>query len=183
MRASLLIAALVTGSMPAAALAQSSTATKNVGIVGNVAVICSGGTLTGGNTFDVGVLIDTTTGYLRNDLSAPDQVLTGSFCSARTNINILATPLVAQNATATPPSGFSRQVNYVATASGWTTTPASFDTAAATHPAATQSRTTAFTGPITVGIGNFATSGGEALRLVADTVYRGTVTVTLTVVS
>lgn len=169
--------------LPGVALAQSNTSTKNVAIVGTVPVLCSGGTLTGGNTFDVGVLIDISTGFLRSDLSAPNQTLAGSFCSTRTTINVLATPMTAQNFTASPPSGFSRFVDYTATASGWTTTPASYSTASASNPAATQSRDTAFTGPITVGIGNFGTGGGNALRLVADTTYRGTVTVTLTAVN
>lgn len=181
MRLSLLIApVLIAMALPRAAHAQSNTSTKNVPITGFVPIICAGGTLAGGDTFDVGVLIDTTTGFLRTDLSAPNQVLAGSFCSTRATINVLATPMVAQNFAATPPGGFSRQVDYVATASGWTTTPASYNTAAATNLAATQSRATAFTGPITVGIGGFATGGGSALRLVADTNYRGTVTVTLT---
>lgn len=183
MRSSLLIAAaLLAGSLPGSALAQSNTSTKNIGIVGTVPILCAGGTLTGGNTFDVGVLIDTTTGFLRSDLAAPDQTLAGSYCSTRTTINVVATPMTAQNFTVTPPNGFSRQVDYTASASGWTVAPARFNTASATNPAATQSRDTAFTGPITVGIGGFATAGGSALRLVADTTYRGTVTVTLTAV-
>lgn len=184
MRSSTLIAsALLALALPGVAAAQTNTSTKNVGIVGFVPVICAGGTLTGGNTFDVGVLIDTTTGFLRSDLAAPTQTLAGSFCSTRTTINVLATPMVAQNFTATAPEGFSRQVDYVATASGWTTTPASYNTATTANPAATQSRDSAFTGPITVGIGRFATTGGAARRLVADTTYRGTVTVTLTAVN
>ena len=48
------------------------------------------------------------------------------------------------------------------------------------HSAATQTQAGAFTGDITVGIGSFATTGGSNLRLVADTNYSGTVTVTLT---
>lgn len=181
MRAPFLIAAALLA-VPGVAAAQSTTDTKSVAIVGTVPILCAGGTLTGGNTFDVGVLIDTTTGFLRSDLAAPSQTLAGSYCSTRTTINVVATPMTAQNFTVTPPSGFSRQVEYTATASGWTTTPASYRTDSATNPAATQSRTTAFTGPITVGIGGFATTGGDALRLVADTTYRGTVTVTLTAV-
>ncbi len=181
MRAPFLIAAVLLA-VPGVASAQTNTDTKNIGIVGTVPILCAGGTLTGGNTFDVGVMIDTTTGFLRSDLAAPDQTLAGSYCSTRTTINVVASPMIAQNFTLTPPNGFSRQVEYTATASGWTTTPASYRTDAVTNPAATQSRTSAFTGPITVGIGGFATTGGSALRLVADTTYRGTVTVTLTAV-
>ena len=181
MRAPFLIAAALLA-LPGVAAAQTNTDTKNIGIIGNVPILCAGGTLTGGNTFDVGVMIDTTTGFLRDDLGAPAQTLAGSYCSTRTTINVVASPMIAQNFPLAPPSGFSRQVEYTATASGWTTTPASYRTDAATNPAATQSRDSAFTGPITVGIGGFATTGGSALRLVADTSYRGTVTVTLTAV-
>lgn len=167
---------------PAMAQAQeanSDTSSKSFQVIGRVPTLCSAGTLTGDGNFDLGVLIDLSTGVLRSDLSAPNKVLTGAFCTARSNIAITATPLTAQNYTATPPAGFSRQVNYVATASGWTTTPASFNTAAASNAAATQTRDSAFTGDITVGIGSYATAGGNALRLVGDLDYRGVVTVTL----
>lgn len=178
---SLALAALAIA-LPGTALAQSTTSTKEFQVVGNVPAMCAAGTLSGGNgTFDLGVLIDTTTGFLRTNLSAPNKVLTGSFCSARSTITVNATAMTAQGFTASPPTGFSRTVNYTATASGWTTTPASFTTGAASNAAATQSRTTAFTGDITVGIGGFATGGGSALRLVADTSYQGLVTVTLAV--
>lgn len=174
------IAALSAGS----AAAQSATDSKSFTVTGNVPALCSGGTIAGGgSTFDLGVLVDTSTGLLRTDLSAPAKTLTGSFCSAQSTITVAATPLTAQNFTATPPAGFSRAVNYVATASGWTATPASFATGSATNTAATQTRPTAFSGDITVAIGTFGTSGGNALRLVSDTSYVGVVTVTLAVVS
>ncbi len=97
--------------------------------------MCAGGTLVGGNdTFDLGVLIDTTTGFLRTDLAAPGKVLSGAYCSGRSTITVAATAMAAQNFTAAPPAGFSRTVDYTATAAGWTTTPASFATAAASNP-------------------------------------------------
>jgi hypothetical protein len=171
---------VLTIALPGVAAAQSSSDTKTFAVVGNVPAMCAGGTLVGGNsTFDLGVLIDTNTGFLRTDLAAPNKVLTGSYCSGRSTITINATAMAAQNFTATPPSGFSRTVNYTASAAGWTTTPASFNTAAASNAAATQSRATAFTGDITVAIAGFATGGGTGLRMVADTDYRGLVTVTL----
>lgn len=161
--------------------AASAVATQTLNVIGSVPTQCVGGTITGGSaTFDLGVLTDTTTGLLRTDLAAPARVLTGSFCTSRSTITVAASPIAAQAFTATAPTGFARTVDYTATASGWTTTPASFGTAAATNPAATQTRNTAFTGDITVGIGSFATTGGSSLRLVADTNYSGTVTVTLT---
>ncbi|MEN9682296.1 MAG: hypothetical protein RIQ99_1998 [Pseudomonadota bacterium] len=167
--------------LPAIARAQTATSTKDFAVIGTVPAMCAGGTLSGDGTFDLGVLTDTTTGLLRTDLAAPDKVLVGSFCSTRSTLNLAATPMTAQGFTATAPGGFSRTVNYTATASGWTTTAASFDTAASANTAATQIRGTAFTGDIVVGIGNFATGGGQALRLVADPNYRGLVTVTLSV--
>ena len=175
------IAALAAIASAAPALAQSTTDTKEFAVVGTVPALCSGGTISGDSaTFDLGVLIDTSTGLLRNDLSAPDKTITGSFCSARSTINVDALPMTAQTFTATPPTGFSRTVHFVATASGWTETPASFNTAAATNPAATQNRDTAFSGDIAVALSDFATGGGNALRLVADPNYLGTVVVTLT---
>lgn len=183
MRNYLMIAsAALAMALPGAAMAQSASDTRQFPVIGTVPAICSAGTLVGGNsTFDLGVLINTTTGFLRNDLSAPNKVLSGAFCNASSTIGITATPLAATNFTATPPAGFSRAVNYTATASGWTTTPASFVTGAGSNTAATQSRPTPFTGDITVGISAFATVGGNTLRPVADTSYTGLVTVTLAV--
>ncbi|HOB12757.1 MAG TPA: hypothetical protein PK680_06140 [Novosphingobium sp.] len=172
--------------LPSLAQAQTvagDTDSKTVGIVGTVPAMCFGGTLSGDGTFDLGVLVDLTTGQLRTDLAAPDKVLLGSYCTSRSSITVSATPLEAQNYVSTPPSGFSRTVHYLATASGWTTTPASYDTGAATNNAATQTRNTAFTGDITVAISNFSTSGGSTLRLVGDDAYRGVVTVTLAAVN
>lgn len=187
MKQPLVLAGLASAAIAAlAAPAQAATETdsKNFGVQGNVPPLCVGGTVSAGtDTFDLGVLISTTTGLLRTDLSAPDKVLAGSFCSARSTIAVAATPIVAQTFTAAAPAGFSRSVDYTATASGWTPAAASFATASASNPAATQTRDTAFSGPITVGIGSFATTGGNTLRLVADTQYRGTVTITLTAVN
>lgn len=170
---------------PAAVQAQEAgsltTSSKEFTVTGSVPPICSGGSLSSGDsTFALGVLIDTTTGLLRTDLAAPAKVMSGSFCSTRSTINLTATPLAAQNFTATPPTGFSREVNYTATASGWTPVAASYTTGAATNAAATQTRDSAFSGDIAVSLSGFATAGGAALRPVADTSYRGTVTVTLT---
>jgi len=165
------------------AFAQSDTSTKDFSVIGTVPAMCFGGTLEGDDSvFDLGVLIDTSTGYLRTDLSAPDKVLSGAFCSTRSTIEVTATAMTAQTFTATPPADFSRTVNYIATASGWTVAPAVYDTGSASNPQATQTRATAFTGDITVGLSDFSTGGGSDLRLVADPSYLGAVTVTLTVV-
>ena len=176
------VLALCAATAAAPAFAQSDTDTKNFAVIGNVPALCSGGILTGtGSTFDVGVLVDTATGFLRTDLAAPAKLLAGSFCSARSTIRVDATPMLAQNFTGTPPTGFSRTVNYTATASGWTATPAVFTVGAASNPAAVQARPNAFTADITVGVSSFTTDGGATLRMVADTSYVGTVTVTLAV--
>ena len=167
------------------ALAATDTATSGpIPVTGNVPTLCSSGAIVGGNgVFALGTLIDTSTGFLLPTLSAPNKVITGSFCNQRSTVSVSATPMTAQAFTGTPPAGFSNGVNYTATATGWTTTPASFTTNAAANPAATQSRTTAFTGDITVGVSGFSTVGGPALRLVADPVYQGLVTVTLAAAS
>jgi len=184
-RLAALSAAAVAIAWSGAAAAQSSdTDTKNFAVVGNVPAMCVGGTIAGtGGTFDMGVLIDINTGLLRTDLAAPPKVLSGSFCSARSTITVNATPMAAQTFTSTPPAGFSRVVDYTATASGWTTTPAAFATGAGSNPAAVQTRATAFSGDITVSVGSFSTNGGATQRLVADTNYQGNVTVTLAVAS
>ncbi|MDE1918927.1 MAG: hypothetical protein KGJ57_22730 [Sphingomonadales bacterium] len=167
--------------VPSIAWAQAAqTAQGHVDVNGSVATACYGGTLTGGDTtFALGLLTDTSTGLLRKDLSAPDKVLTGAYCNLRSTLAIAATPMTAQNATATPPSGFTRSVDYTATASGWTVTPASVNTALAVNTGATQTRDSAFAGTITVSIGQFAATGGNTQVLVSDTAYRGTVTLTL----
>ncbi|WP_236643601.1 hypothetical protein [Flavisphingopyxis soli] len=165
------------------AFAQSTSDAKQFAVIGNVPALCAGGTIDGANaTFDLGVLVDTSTGFLRTDLSAPAKTISGSFCSIRSTIRVDATPIAAQTFTAAPPAGFARTVDFTATASGWTTTPARYATGSATHPDATQTRSTAFTGDISVALSQFATGGGATLRLVADPTYLGTVTVTLTAV-
>ena len=180
--AKLALAVLMTVGAANAALAQDATSTAGpFPVRGHVPTLCSAGTLTGGDTvFDLGVLIDTSTGLLLPNLAAPSKTLTGTFCSTRSTIVVQASPLVAQNFTAAPEAGFSRTVNYTATAAGWTATPASFNTGDASNAAATQTRETAFTGDISVAVNGFYTDGGDNLRLVADTAYEGLVTVTLT---
>jgi hypothetical protein len=177
------LAALLMAGAAAPALAQSETDSAGpIPVRGNVPALCSGGSLAGGEgAFELGVLIDTSTGFLLPALSAPPKTLTGAFCSSRSSIRVEATPLTAQNALVAP-AGFSRTVNYTATASGWTVAPAVFTIGAPSNPAAVQQRSTAFTGDITVAVGGFLTAGGDSLRMVADPAYQGQVTVTLAVV-
>jgi hypothetical protein len=178
------LAALLIAGGGSAALGQATAQRGPIPITGNVPPLCTAGTNTSGSgNFDLGVLTNVGTGLLRPDLAAPPKVLTGAFCSARSNITVSATPLLSVNNVATPSGGFSRTVNFTATAAGWTTAPATFTTGAASNPAATQLRATPFSGDITVSINGFSTGGGNGLRLVADPAYLGSVTVTLAVAS
>lgn len=153
-------------------------------VTGNVPAMCSSGSVTGGDTvFALGVIVDTSTGFLLPNLTAPPKILSASFCNSRSTISISATPMTAQAFVGAPPAGFSNAVDYTATASGWTPNAASYTTGAITHPDASQTRQTAFTGDITVGVSNFTTVGGNTLRMVADPLYEGVVTVTLAVAS
>lgn len=146
--------------------------------------ICTLGSLSDGdNLFDVGVMVDTATGLLRNDLSAPPKVLTGTQCGSRSQLTIAATLMTAQAFVTTPPTGFSRGVDYTATASGWTPVAASYSTGAASNAAASQIRETGGAADIVISLSNFATSGGPSLRPVADDTYQGAVVVTLAAVS
>jgi hypothetical protein len=145
-----------------------------------VPVLCAGGTLSAADgAFNVGTMIDTSTGFLLRTLTAPSQTLAGSFCSPRSIIQVSATPMIAQNFNANPPPGFSKTVHYTATASGWTDVPATYATGSATNASASQTRNSAYTGNITVSVANFSTAGGDALRMVGDTSYLGLVTVTV----
>lgn len=182
MTRSILIAlAALAGAAAPAANAQGATDTDSASfaVVGTVPALCSGGTIEGGGTFDFGVLVDTTTGRLRDDLTAPAQTMGGAFCSARSTITVEATAMTAQNYLATPPAGFSRTIDFTATASGWTPSAAVFVTGAASNDDAVQQRDDAFTGDVEVSVTDLATRGGDTLRPVADSEYRGVVVVTL----
>jgi hypothetical protein len=163
------------------------TSTATIGpipVLGSVPTFCTGGTVSdGGGAFNLGVLIDQTTGFLRADLAAPPKTVNGAFCNAPSNVTIAASRMVPTSFSSTPPVGFSAGVDFVATATGWTATPASTSTATTTNAGATQSRPTPGGAVISIGISGFSTQGGATLRPVADPVYRGQVVLTLTVVS
>lgn len=152
-------------------------------VTGEVSAFCSLSAVNGGQeSFDLGVLVDTSTGLLASDLAAEPKTLGASFCNARSNITVSASPLTAQTFTSTPPAGFSRTVDYVAQAAGWTPTPARFDTAASANAAASQLQASPLSADIVVSLSDFSTRGG-ALRLAGDDVYQGSVSVTLGVVN
>ena len=176
------VAAAVMASASGASAQQATSVTGNVGIEGSVAARCTAGTLVGGDSvFDLGVLIDTATGFLRPDLSAPPKVLTAAYCNSQSVITIVATPMVAQSFSGPAPTGFTDSVDFVATASGWTPTPAAFDTSQNANPGAIQARNQPWGGDITVSLSGFTAHGGATLKPVADPQYQGTIVVSLSV--
>jgi hypothetical protein len=181
----ILIAAYLAAALSAAAGAASAASNTggpaSVPVTGNVVTFCTTGVVTNGSTvFDLGVLTDQNTGLLKNNIAPVSKTLSGASCNAISTIQVTATPMTAQDFTNAPPTGFSRSVDYTATASGWTTSPAVYVTSQSSNSADTQSRNSAFAGPITVTLSGFSTTGGSNLILVSDTVYAGAITVTLT---
>jgi hypothetical protein len=152
----------------------------NMPVSGNVPTLCAIGAVGGQGSFPLGVLIDTATGKMRPGLSAPDQSITGSWCNAPSSVSISATQLTAVNFTATPPTGFSRSLNYTATASGFSALPASFTTGATSNTTATRPTNGPITGPITIAVSAVTPVGIDPF-LVADTAYQGVITITLAV--
>jgi hypothetical protein len=184
------LAALATASSFAlAGLAQaqpltSSATTGPIPVIGSVPTFCSGGTVTGTDgVFNVGVLIDQTTGFLRSDLAAPPKTVAGAFCNAPSSISIAATRMIPSSFSGATPAGFTTGVDYVASATGWTTNAASTSTSQATNPGAVQQRPTPGGSNILVAVSGFSATGGNALRPVADPLYRGQVVLTLAVVN
>jgi hypothetical protein len=133
--------------------------------------------------FDMGVLVDPVTGYLRPNLTAAQKTLSGSICTTRSTISVVATRMQAASFSGVAPGGFSEAVDYTASVSGWTTAPASYSTGSSSNPAASQTRPTAYSGDISISLSNFTTTGGNTLRLVSDPLYQGVVTITLSVAS
>lgn len=133
---------------------------------------------------NVGMLVNLSDGTLAPITSQPVKI-EGSWCNTGSKIGILATPLVAQGAPP-PPPGWTKAVNYTATATGWGSATPSFTTTAdssgggsgTTPVQQTVGDPTAAT--ITVNVSGFATpSAGD--RLVANSNYSGQISVTLTV--
>jgi hypothetical protein len=180
MRRLLLISA-IWASLAASAAAQDTDQAGPIPVTGNAPTFCTVGGLQGtDNVFDLGILIDTTTGLLSQSLSAPPKTMAGAFCNTGSTISIMATSIEAQTLTGAPPSGYSDEVDFTATASGWTTSPAVFATGSGANPQSAQTRGTPFSGNIVVSIDDFETAGGSTLRMLADPVYRGSITLTLT---
>ena len=151
-------------------------------VTGNVPALCAFGTIDGATgRFDLGVLINTSTGFLRADLAPPTRTITGSWCNSRSSLNVTGALMTAQGFSATPPTGFSTGVDYQTSAASWTTSPAVFFTSVTTAQAgATQIQTSPNASNIVLTLSGFATRGGTTLRPVADPNYSGSVTLTLT---
>jgi hypothetical protein len=158
--------------------------TGDVGVQGHVQNFsCTLGSVGQDDVFDLGVLVDTATGLLKPNLSVAPKTLSGSVCTTRSTITVSATRMAAHSFNGTAPTGYSAQVDYTATASGWTASPAVYLTGDAVNPGASQTRPTAYSGDIAITLSNFTTTGGNTLRLVGDPLYEGVVTITLSVAS
>jgi len=183
MKLRLLLLAGLAAAMPA--FGADGSASTSVTITGSAAKVCALGPASA-STLNVGALVNLSDGTLA-PISEQFTTINNSWCNTASTIGIIATPLVAQNYTATPPAGFTRAVNYKATASGWTSPAAAFTTTGnssgggnGTTPASVPA-TDPVAQQITVTVSNFATPG-TGNRLVADTNYSGQITVTLAVV-
>lgn len=175
---------LLGGAMLAApALADgNSTAITLTGNVDKACHIGSPSTL----SVSLGNLANASDGTLLTSIPLSDTTISDSWCNTGSTIGVLATPLVALGYSGAPPSGFTKAVNYTAAASGWSPTAASFTTNAIADGSgsgstpATQSAGNPVAQTITVSLSSFH-SPSSGLRLVADTNYSGTITITLTV--
>jgi hypothetical protein len=172
-------------SAPAGAQVLGLTATTSpIPVIGSVPTFCTGGTVSGTDgVFNVGVLIDQTTGFLRTDLAAPPKTVAGAFCNAASSITIGATRMIPTSFSGAAPTGFTAGVDYIATATGWTPGAATTATSLSSNPGAVQQRPTPGGNNILVAVSGFSAMGGNTLRPVADPLYRGQVVLTLAVVN
>ena len=177
----LLLAGMALAAAPPA-FGDGTPATASITILGSAAQMCHLGSAST-TTLDVGTLANLSDGTLA-PVADKSTTINDSWCNTASTIGILATPLVAQGYSGSPPSGFTKAVNYTAAASGWTSPSASFTTTGDTSGGGSGSTpgTANATDPvaqqITVTVSAFATPG-TGNRLVADANYTGTITVTL----
>jgi hypothetical protein len=177
----LMLAGILCGAVPACADAGSATITLS----GSVDKACHIGAPST-TSIPLGALAATDTGALA-PVTAPSVTIAGSWCNTGSTVGVIATPLVAQHYSGVPTSGFTKAVDYTATASGWTATPASYvitsdesGTVTSSTTPASQPATTPAASDIIISLSNFVSPvAGD--RLVADTNYSGTITVTLAV--
>lgn len=178
------IAVLMIALWPAVAFAQASdTDEGNVSIDGTVAPLCILGDPTP-VPVDLGQMAQTSGAQVGHIATIANQQVTlpDSFCNfAGSEVTVDASALLTTDPT-TPPAGFSRAVNFTATASGWASTNAAATTAALADGSTPNASGTGSTQPlpkladIQVELSNFTTPG-DVLLVSGD--YSGTVTVTL----
>lgn len=172
-------------SLPAVASAQSAstTATGNVAIGGQVTSVCILGNPSSA-VVNLGSLANTSGARVGRIATIASQSvsLPGSFCNfAGSQVSVQAGALLAADAT-TPPSGFARAVNYVATASAWAPANATATTAALADGSSATATGTGGVQPlpkladIVVGLSGF-TAPSDAILVAGN--YSGTVVVTL----
>lgn len=178
------ILALTIAAWPVAAFAQSTdTDDGQVGVDGSVAPICILGDPSPAQV-DLGQMAETAGARVGRIKTIADQSVTlaDSFCNfAGSEVTVDATALLTTDAT-TPPAGFSRAVNFTATASGWAGTDSAATTAALADGTNPDASGTGSTQPlpkladIQVDLTSF-TVPGDNLMIAGD--YSGTVVVTL----
>jgi hypothetical protein len=158
-------------------------ATTSISVQGSVDSTCHIGTPVSA-TLDFGMLMDPATGKLRTPIFDQTTDIKGSWCNTASTISVIATPLVAQNYVGDPPAGFTKAVNYHVTISGWTNSMAIFSTTGdasggnSSTVAGSQSTSDPKAESLFVDVMQLTTPGTDS-RLVADTNYSGTITVTL----
>ncbi|HEY1836181.1 MAG TPA: hypothetical protein VGG36_00870 [Rhizomicrobium sp.] len=162
-------------------------ATATVTLTGSIGNACHMGDLSS-SQISVGTLTNSSDGTLAAISGSPNTTITGSWCNVGSKITISALPMVAQGYSGSPPSGFTKAVNYTATESGWGAPTPSDTSQGTTSGADSGSHSgsadvgTAEANTITVTLSNF-TAPVSGSRLVADNNYQGTITVTLTAAS
>ena len=159
---------------------------SNFPISGHVASTCSLGSSTGS------LIISTTVpsnGKLDASLNGRTFNLTGLFCDAPSTIKLSATELRRSPPVNKVPNGQSEAANYSATATGWSSTPATVTTTETSPFGSTtvfvgtpRSQPSAKIGNLTVTVNNFTTvvgPNGLGQKLI-DGPYSATITVSLT---
>lgn len=120
MRNSIRIAVLAAVLAPASAMAADSSDSKTVKITGEVSQLCVLGEPTRTNV-PLGQMAETSGSNVGRLKAIPTETVTlaNSFCNfAHSAVTVKASALVADD-TSTPPTGFSRAINYKVVASGW----------------------------------------------------------------
>lgn len=153
-----LVAATALGPAPAAAAPRQVT----YRVSGTVATLCSLGNQAAPISFSTVV---PSNGKLDPNLSNLSWTLSGLYCDSASKISLKATALRLKPPRASLTPSQTQTVNFTATATGWTTSPATVKTAetsalgtGAAYTGTSQVQATARTGSITIKVGNFIAS-------------------------